>query len=126
MQKAKCKVQNVALLDHRSDVPVAACTGPKKVATGCVPDIESDKTGHYTKLVGFFPVDLKRHLIVCHSGDSCTSNLRMVEQFPIITKRRFLANVHVTDALSAHRVVRDIHHALKNGNQKHLMKITQS
>ena len=27
----------------KCDVPVAACTGPKKVATGCVPDIESDK-----------------------------------------------------------------------------------
>ena len=25
------------------DVPVVACTGPKMVATGCVPDIKSDK-----------------------------------------------------------------------------------
>ena len=40
--------------------------------------------------------------------------------FPVLI--RFLA--HVTDALSAHRAVCDIDHALKNGNHKHLMKIT--
>ena len=80
--------------------------------------------GHYTKLVGSLPVDLKGHPIVCYLGNSCTSNLRILRaastHFPVL--RRFLA--HVTDALSAHRVVYDIDNALKNGNHKSLMKIT--
>ena len=79
---------------------------------------------HYTKLVGFLPVDLQGHPIVCYSDHWCTSNLRILRaastHFPVL--RRFLA--HVTDALSAHRAVCDIDHALKNGNHKHLMKIT--
>ena len=80
--------------------------------------------GHYTKLVGSLPVYLKGHPIVCYSGDSCTSNLRILRavstHYPVL--RRFLANV--TGALSAHRTVCDIDHALKNGNHKHLVKIT--
>ena len=80
--------------------------------------------GHYTKLVGSLPVDLKGHPIVCYSDHWCTSNLRMLRaastHFPVL--RRFLA--HVTDALSAHRAVCDIDHALKNGKHNHLMKIT--
>ncbi|CAI8022425.1 hypothetical protein GBAR_LOCUS13170, partial [Geodia barretti] len=81
--------------------------------------------GHYTKLVGSLPVDLKGHPIVCYSGDYCTSTLRILRaastHFPVL--RRFLA--HVTSALSAHRIVYDIDNALKNGNHQRLLQITQ-
>ena len=81
--------------------------------------------GHYTKVVGTVPVDLKGHPIVCYSGDYCTSNLRILRaastHFPVL--RRFLA--HVTSALSAHRIVYDIDNALKNGNHQRLLQITQ-
>ena len=77
--------------------------------------------GHYSKLVGSLPVDLKGHPIVCYSGNF---NLRILgaasTHFPVL--RRFLA--HVTDALSAHRAVCDIDNALKTGNHKGLMKVT--
>ena len=80
--------------------------------------------GHYSKLVGSLPVDLKGHPIVCYLGNSCTSNLRILRaastHFPVL--RRFLA--HVTDALSAHRAVCGIDNALKTGNHKRLIKIT--
>ena len=77
--------------------------------------------GHYIKLVGSLPVDLKGHPIVCYSGDRCTSNLRILREasthFPVL--RRFLA--HDTSALSAHRIVYDIDNALKNGNHQRLL-----
>ena len=81
--------------------------------------------GHYTKLMGSLPVDLKGHPIVCYSGDYCTSTLRILRaastHFPVL--RKFLA--HVTSALSAHRIVCDIDNALKNGNHQRLLQITQ-
>ena len=81
--------------------------------------------GHYTKLMGSLPVDLKGHPIVCYSGERCTSNLRVLRaastHFPIL--RKFLA--HVTSALSAHRIVCNIDNALKNGNHQRLLQITQ-
>jgi hypothetical protein len=79
----------------------------------------------YTKLVDTAPVDLRGHPIVCYSGECCTSTLRILRaastHFPVL--RRFLA--HVTSALSAHRIVRDIDNALKNGNHQRLLQITQ-
>ena len=78
--------------------------------------------GHYTKLVGSLPVDLRGHPIVCYSGEYCTSNLRVPStHFPIL--RKFLA--HVTSALSAHRIVCDIDNALKNGSHQRLLQIAQ-
>ena len=81
--------------------------------------------GHYSKLVGTEPVDLRGHPIVCYSGERCTSTLRILRaastHFPLL--RRFLA--HVTSALSAHRIVCDIDNALKNGNHQRLLQITQ-
>ena len=35
---------------------------------------------HSTKLVGSTPLALKGHPIVCYTGDSCTSTLRILEQ----------------------------------------------
>ena len=44
--------------------------------------------GHYTKLVGSLPVDLRGHPIVCYSGEYCTSNLRILRaastHFPVL------------------------------------------
>ena len=46
--------------------------------------------GHYSKLVGSLPVDLKGRPIVCYSGNSCTSNLRILRaastHFPCFEK----------------------------------------
>ena len=80
--------------------------------------------GHYSKLVGSSPVDLRGHPIVCYNGELCTSVLRILRaastHFPVL--RKFLA--HVTTALSAHRSVCDIDNALKNGNHRSLIKFT--
>ena len=79
--------------------------------------------GHYSKLVGSSPVDLRGHPIVCYNGDLCTSVLRILRaastHFPVLRKFLF----HVTTALSAHRSVCDIDNALKNGNHRSLIKI---
>ena len=60
---------------------------------------------HSTKLVGSTPVALKGHPIVCYTGDSCTSTLRILRaastHFPVL--RKFL--VHVTTALTSHKIV---------------------
>ena len=81
--------------------------------------------GHYTKLVGSLPVDLRGHHIVCYTGDSCTSTLRILRaasaHFPVL--RKFLS--HVSDALSAHKIVYEIDNALNNGNHQNLMRIVQ-
>ena len=81
--------------------------------------------GHYTKLVGSVPVDPRGHTIFSYSGERCTSTLRILRaastHFPVL--RGFLA--HVTSALSAHRIVRDIDNTLKNNNHQRLLKITQ-
>ena len=80
--------------------------------------------GHYSKLVGSSPVDLRGHPIVCYNGELCTSVLRILRaastHFPVL--RKFLA--HVITALSAHRSVSYIDNALKNGNHRSLIKIT--
>ena len=80
--------------------------------------------GHYARLVGDSVIDLKGHPIVCYTGDSCTSTLRILRaastHYPIL--RRFLA--YVTDALSSHRALCDIDNALKSGNHNSLVKIT--
>ena len=80
--------------------------------------------GHYTKSVCDSVVDLKGHPIVCYTGDSCTSTLRILiaasTHYPVL--RKFLACV--TDALSAHRALCDIDNALNTGNYKILVKIT--
>ena len=79
---------------------------------------------HSTKLVGSTPVTLKGHPIVCYTGDSCTSTLRILRaastHFPAL--RKFL--VHVTTALSCHKIVCRIDSALQCGNYKKLMQIT--
>ena len=79
---------------------------------------------HSTKLVGSTPVALKGHPIVCYTGDSCTSTLRILRaastHFPVL--RKFL--VHVTTALSCHKIVCSIDSALQCGNYKKLMQIT--
>ena len=81
--------------------------------------------GHYTKVVGSLPVDLRGHPIVCYTGDSCTSTLRILRaastHFPVL--RKFLS--HVSDALIAHKIVYEIGSALKNGNHQSLMRITR-
>ena len=64
--------------------------------------------GHYSKLVGSSPVDLRGHPIVCYNGELCTSVLRILR----------------AAALSAHRSVSYIDNALKNGNHRSLIKIT--
>ena len=50
---------------------------------------------HSTKLVGSTPVSLKGHPIVCYTGDSCTSTLRILRaastHFPVL--RKFLVHV---------------------------------
>ena len=80
--------------------------------------------GHYTKLVGTCPVDLRGHPIVCYSSDLCTSTLRILRaastHYPIL--RKFLS--HVISALSAHKSVCDIDNALQNGNHQSLIIIT--
>ena len=79
---------------------------------------------HSTKLVGSTPVALKGYPIVCYTGDSCTSTLRTLRaastHFPVL--RKFL--VHVTTALSCHKIVSSIDGALLCGNYKKLMHIT--
>ena len=79
---------------------------------------------HSTKLVGSTPVALKGHPIVCYTGDSCTSTLRILRaastHFPVL--RKFL--VHVTTALSCHKIVCSIDSALQCGNYKKLMQFT--
>ena len=79
---------------------------------------------HSTKLVGSTPVALKGHPIVCYTGDSCTSTLRILRaastHFPVL--RKFL--VHVTTALSCHKIVSSIDSTLQCGNYKKLMHIT--
>ena len=80
--------------------------------------------GHYTKLRHDCVVDLKGHPIVCYTGNSCTSALRILRavstRFAIL--RRFLANV--TDALTAHRAICDIDNALKSSDHHRLVKMT--
>ena len=79
---------------------------------------------HSTKLVGSTPVTLKGHPIVRYTGDSCTSTLRILRaastHFPVL--RKFL--VHVTTALTCHKIVCSIDNALQCGNYKKLMQIT--
>ena len=79
---------------------------------------------HSAKLVGSTPVALKGHPIVCYTGDSCTSTLRILRaastHFPVL--RKFL--VHVTTALPCHKIVCSIDNALQCGNYKKLMQIT--
>ena len=79
---------------------------------------------HSAKLVGSTPVALKGHPIVCYTGDSCTSTLRILgaasTHFPVL--RKFL--VHVTTALPCHKIVCSIDNALQCGNYKKLMQIT--
>ena len=71
--------------------------------------------GHYSKLVGSSPVDLRGHPIVCYNGELCTSFLRILRaastHFPVL--RKFVA--HFATALSAHShsSVCDIDNALK-------------
>ena len=63
--------------------------------------------GNYTKCreFRFSPVVLKGHPIVCHTGDSCSSALRILRaastHFPILKKLL----PHVTSALSCHNIV---------------------
>ena len=51
--------------------------------------------GRYFKLVGFSPVDLRGHPIVCYNSELCTSVLRILRaastHFPV--PRKFLAHV---------------------------------
>ena len=79
---------------------------------------------HSTKLVGSIPVALKGHPIVCHIGDSCTSTLRNLRaaptHFPVL--RKFL--VHVTTALTCHKIVCSMDNPLQCGCYKKLMLIT--
>ena len=79
---------------------------------------------HCTKLVGSTPVALKGHPIVCYTGDSCTSTLRILRaastHFPVL--RKFL--VHVTTALSCHKIVCSIDNAMQCSNYKKLMQFT--
>ena len=77
---------------------------------------------HYTKCrefllpdfvhcVGFSP-ELKRHPIVGHTADSCSSTLKILRaastHFPVLRK----SLPHVTDAVSCHNVVHDIDNAM--------------
>ena len=61
---------------------------------------------------------------MCYTGDSCTSTLRILRaastHFPVL--RKFL--VHVTTALSCHKIVCSIDNALQYGYFKKLMQIT--
>ena len=61
---------------------------------------------------------------MCYTGDSCTSTLRILRaastHFPVL--RKFL--VHVTTALTCHKIVCSIDNALQCGNYKKLMQIT--
>ena len=81
--------------------------------------------GHYIKVVGSLPLDLRGHPIVCYIDDSCTSTLKILRaastHFPVL--RKFLS--HVSDALSAHKIVYEISSALKNGNHQSLITITR-
>ena len=73
--------------------------------------------GHYTKLGRDCVVDLKGHPIVCYTGDSCTSALRILRT----------ASTHFvfpTDALISHRTICDIENALKSGDHQRLVKMT--
>ena len=58
------------------------------------------------------------------AGDSCTSTLRILRaastHFPVL--RKFL--VHVTTALSCHKIVCSIDNGLQRGNYKKLMQFT--
>ena len=57
---------------------------------------------------------------MCYTGDSCTSTLRAAPtHFPVL--RKFL--LHVTTALSCHKIVCSIDNALQCGNYKKLMQI---
>ena len=63
---------------------------------------------------------------MCYTGDSCTSTLRILRaaptHFPVL--RKFL--VHVTTALTCHKIVCSIDNALQCGNYKKLMLITDA
>ena len=76
---------------------------------------------HFTK--AGHNCDRKGHPIVCYTGDSCTSALRILRaastHFAVL--RRFLASV--TDALSAYRAICDIDNALKSGDYQRLVKM---
>ena len=109
-----------AILDFRSSLGLSVEEAREALAKcdlGC-PFV------HSTKLVGSTPVSLKGHPIVCYTGDSCTSTLRILRaastHFPVL--RKFL--VHVTTALTCHKIVCSIDNALQCGNYKKLMQIT--
>ena len=109
-----------AILDFRSCLELSAEEAREALAKcdlGC-------SFLHSTKLVGSTPVSLKGHPIVCYTGDSCTSTLRILRaastHFPVL--RKFL--VHVTTALTCHKIVCNIDNALQCGNYKKLMQIT--
>ena len=78
--------------------------------------------GHYTNLVNSTP--RKGHPIVCHCGNECGSQLRILRaastHFPIL--RTFLHQIH--SALVCHKCVCKIDQALSAGDYSKLMKIT--
>ena len=67
---------------------------------------------------------LKGHPIVCYTGDSCTRTLRILRaastHFPVL--RKYF--VHVTTALTCHKILCSIDNVLQCGNYKKLMQIT--
>ena len=80
--------------------------------------------GHYTKLEGSTPVYRKGHPIICHSGNECSSELRILRaastHFPVL--RNFLRGVH--NAIECHKCVLGIDTALSVGDYKALLRLS--
>ena len=76
--------------------------------------------GYYTKREGSMAVDRNGHPIVCHSDSECTSQLRILRaastHFPV------LSEVHNT--IGSHKHVLDIDKALRTGDYRALMDLT--
>ena len=72
--------------------------------------------GHYTRLIGSNPIDLKGHPLVCSNDGGCQSKLRVLRaastHFPVL--RKLLRGVH--SAITNHKCVFEIDKALCTGN----------
>ena len=77
--------------------------------------------GHYTRLIGSNPIDLKGHPLVCSNDGGCQSKLRVLRaattHFPVL--RKLLRQVH--SAITNHKCVFEIDKALCTGNYETLM-----
>ena len=84
---------------------------------------EGCPNGHYTRLIGSNPIDLKGHPLVCSNSARCQSKLRVLRaastHFPVL--RKFLRQTH--SAITNHKCVFEIDKALCTGNYEKLMNI---